>query len=66
MPDLSSFLKSRRFWLTAASIAVVVFANNKLGLTDEQITSIVLAVGSWVVGESLRSSQAGGNNATPV
>lgn len=55
--DLSSFIKSRRFWLTAASIAATVLANNQLGLTPEQIQNIVLAIGAWVVGESLRSSQ---------
>ena len=55
---LNSFLKSRRFWLTAASVAATIFAQNKLGLTPEQIQTIVIAIGSWVVGESLRSSQA--------
>lgn len=55
---LDSFLKSRRFWLTAASVAATVFAQNKLGLTPEQVQNIVLAVGAWIVGESLRSSEA--------
>lgn len=56
--DFQSFVKSRRFWLTFASIAVVVFKDKIPGLGEEQITAIVMAIGAWVVGESLRSSQA--------
>ena len=53
----NSLIKSRRFWASIASIAVVVF-KDRLPITEEQITMIVLAIGSWIVGESLRSSQA--------
>jgi hypothetical protein len=60
MPDiLQSFVKSRRFWLLIGGVAVAVFKDQLgLPLTDQQITEIVLLIGSWIVGESLRSSQA--------
>lgn len=51
--NLNSVLKSKRFWLTAAAIAVVVL-KDKTGLTDEQLTELVLAVGALVVGDSIR------------
>lgn len=53
----NSLIKSRRFWAAVASIAVVVL-KDRLPLTEEQITNIVLAIGAWIVGESFRSSQA--------
>lgn len=51
--NLNNVLKSKRFWLTAAAVAVVVL-RDKTGLTDQQITELVLAVGAWVVGDSIR------------
>ncbi len=51
--NLNSVLKSKRFWLTAAAIAVVVL-KDKTGLSDEQLTELVLAVGALVVGDSIR------------
>ena len=53
----NSLIKSRRFWAAVASIAVVVL-KDRLPIPEEQITNIVLAIGAWIVGESLRSSQA--------
>jgi len=50
---LDSLLKSKRFWAVAASVAVVVF-KDKLPLTEVQINEIVMAIGAWVVGESIR------------
>jgi len=51
--NLNSVLKSKRFWLTAAAIAVVVL-KDKTGLSDEQLTELVLALGALVVGDSIR------------
>lgn len=51
--NLNNVLKSKRFWLTAAAVAVVVL-RDKTGLSDQQITELVLAVGAWVVGDSIR------------
>ena len=53
----NSLIKSRRFWASVASIAVVVL-KDKLPLTEDQITGLIMAIGAWIVGESLRSSQA--------
>ena len=52
----NSLIKSRRFWASVASIAVVVL-KDKLPLTEDQITGLIMAIGAWIVGESLRSSQ---------
>jgi hypothetical protein len=54
---ISSFLKSRRFWVAAAGVAFVVLKDRLPGITEEQVTNIALMVGAWIVGESLRSSQ---------
>jgi hypothetical protein len=54
--NLNNLLKSRRFWATLAAIAVVYFKDKIPGVNEEQITGIVLAIGSWVIGESLRST----------
>lgn len=51
--NLNNVFKSKRFWLTAAAVAVVVL-RDKTGLSDQQITELVLAVGAWVVGDSIR------------
>lgn len=60
MPDIfQSFIKSRRFWLMIGGVAVAVFKDQLgLPLTEEQIQEMVLLIGAWIVGESLRSSQA--------
>lgn len=55
--DFKSLVKSRRFWVTVASVAVIFFKDKIPGIDEDQITAIVLAIGAWVVGESLRSSQ---------
>jgi|LakMenEpi03Aug12_release.lakeMendotaPanAssembly.Ray.scaffolds.fasta_scaffold34499_7 hypothetical protein len=55
---LDSLVRSRRFWVAAAGVAVV-FLKEAVGvpLSEEQITQLVLLAGSWIVGESLRSSE---------
>jgi hypothetical protein len=50
---LDGILKSKRFWLSAAAIAVILL-QDRTGLTPEQISSVVLSIGAWVVGDSLR------------
>ncbi len=60
MPSfVQDLLKSRRFWVSVGAIAAVVL-KDKLGLplSEEQITDLAVLIGSWVVGESLRSSSA--------
>lgn len=54
---LNDLIKSKRFWATVAGIAVVVFKDKlPIALDEQQITTIVLAIGSWIVGDSLRST----------
>jgi hypothetical protein len=50
---LDGILKSKRFWLSSAAIAVILL-QDRTGLTPDQISSAVLAIGAWVVGDSLR------------
>ena len=55
---LDSLVRSRRFWVAAAGVAVVVL-KEAIGvpLSEDQITQLVLLGASWIVGESLRSSE---------
>lgn len=60
MPSfVQDLIKSRRFWVSVGAIAAVVL-KDKLGLplSEEQISDLAILIGSWVVGESLRSSSA--------
>jgi hypothetical protein len=60
MPSfVQDLIKSRRFWVSVGAIAAVVL-KDRLGLplSEEQITDLAILIGSWVVGESLRSSSA--------
>ena len=50
---LDKLFKSKRFWVAAAGIAVVVL-KDRLPFTDDQISTMVLTLGSWIVGESIR------------
>ena len=56
---LSDLLKSRRFWVSVGGIAAIILKDQlKLPLSEEQISDLAILIGSWVVGESLRSSSA--------
>jgi len=51
--NMQDLLKSKRFWAAAAVVAVVVL-KDKVPLTEDQIHQLVLAVGAWIVGDSIR------------
>jgi nitrate/nitrite transporter NarK len=51
----NDLLKSKRVWAALAAVAVVVL-KDRTGLSDDQITNLVIAVGSWIVGDSLRAT----------
>lgn len=58
---LNSLIRSRRFWVAVAGLVVIVGKEQIPFLqqfTDEQIQAAILMVGAWIVGESLRSSEA--------
>lgn len=60
MPSfVQDLLKSRRFWVSVGAVAAVVLKDRlNIPLSEDQITDIAILIGSWVVGESLRSSSA--------
>jgi hypothetical protein len=54
---LNDLIKSKRFWAALAGIVVVVAKDRlPIALDEQQITMIVLAIGSWIVGDSLRAT----------
>ena len=54
---LNDLIKSKRFWAAVAGIAVVVLKDKlPIALDEQQITMIVMAIGSWIVGDSLRAT----------
>jgi hypothetical protein len=50
---MESLFKSKRFWVAAAAIAVVVL-KDKVPLSEDQIQVLVYTIGAWIVGESIR------------
>jgi len=57
MPEkLKTLIQSRRFWAAVAAVVVVagkhVFGEDVID--SETMTAIVIAIGSWIVGTSLR------------
>ena len=53
-----SLLKSRRFWVAVAGVVVVSSetVRSNIGISADQTTNIVLVLGSWIVGDSLRTT----------
>ena len=54
---INALVRSRRFWLMVSSILFV--ASNEilsLELSEDQVTNVVLALGAWIVGDSLRET----------
>jgi hypothetical protein len=50
---MEGLFKSKRFWVAAAAIAVVVL-KDKVPLSEDQIQVLVYTIGAWIVGESIR------------
>jgi hypothetical protein len=56
---IKSLLGSRRFWAVASGLIVVVTKELGIANLDEtQVTNIAMLIASWVLGESLRSSES--------
>lgn len=54
---LNDLIKSKRSWAALAGIIVVVAKDRlPIALDEQQITMIVMAIGSWIVGDSLRAT----------
>ena len=58
MEKLKNLVKSRRFWVAIAGVVIAVSDALGLGLPPEMVTNLVVVGASWIVGESLRSSDS--------
>ena len=59
LSKLSTMVKSRRFWVAIAGVAVVC-SNTILGsaiVAPETVQYVVLLAGSWIIGDSLRVTE---------
>ena len=56
MEKLKNLVSSRRFWVAIAGVVIAVSDALGLGLSPEMVTNLVVIGASWIVGESLRSS----------
>ena len=56
MEKLQNLVNSRRFWVAIAGVVIAVSDALGLGLSPEMVTNLVVIGASWIVGESLRSS----------
>ena len=57
MEKLQNLVSSRRFWVAIAGVVIAVSDALGLGLSPEMVTNLVVIGASWIVGESLRSSE---------
>lgn len=55
---IDAMMKSRRFWMAVAGVAVVFSENLGWGLDADTVNNAVLIIGSWIVGDSLRKTTA--------
>ena len=53
---VQALFTSRRFWIAVGGVVFVAFDGLGLGLTEEQVANLVIVLGSWVVGDSIRST----------
>ena len=58
MVKLQTLVKSLRIWVAVAGVVAVTSDALGLGLSEEMVTNFVLLGAAWIVGESLRSSEA--------
>lgn len=58
LDKLKQLTKSRRFWVTISTVIVVVSKEAGIANLDpDQVQNIVILAATWVLGESLRSSE---------
>ena len=53
---LKNLVKSRRFWVAIAGVVAVTAQSLGYDVSSEVVTNVVIIGASWIVGESLRSS----------
>ena len=52
---MQELFKSKRFWVAVAGVLASLL-KDKLPISGDQITEIVLVLAAWIVGDSLRST----------
>lgn len=52
---MQELLKSKRFWLAVAGVISTAFGS-QLPLSEDQIQQIVMILGAWIIGDSLRQT----------
>jgi len=57
---LKKLVTSRRFWVAVAGVVAVTAQALGVDISPEVIQNVVIIGASWIVGESLRSSEAEG------
>lgn len=55
---LKNLVASRRFWVAVAGVVAVTAQALGVDISPEVIQNVVIIGASWIVGESLRSSEA--------
>lgn len=55
---LKNLVKSRRFWVAVAGVVAVTAQSLGFEVSSEVVTNVVIIGASWIVGESLRSSDS--------
>jgi len=55
---VQALFTSRRFWIAVGGVAFVAFDGLGLSLTEEQTTNLIIVLGSWIVGDSIRKTEA--------
>jgi len=54
---LKDLFRSRRFWVAIGGVVVVVLKDRlPFDIPEDRLIELSVLVGSWIVGESLRSS----------
>jgi|TARA_R110002074_G_scaffold371950_1_gene547255 hypothetical protein len=54
---IKKLIKSRRFWVAVAGVIAVSAESLGFSISPEVVTNVVIIAASWIVGESVRSSE---------
>ena len=54
---LDSIIRSRRFWLAVAGVAIAASEELGISIPPETIQQVVMLFAAWIVGDSLRKTE---------